>query len=1238
MEKRGKAQRRKKKLEDFLMYFPYAETLLPFQPASLKHKGFKKPFRPQRTPSSSSNSSQEDPLPPSHINLASKLNPTIYPHDPDDPLPYDDNCSDLVTVAQLLSPQKPRSREVKSRGNWRSEQPDRKLRFSMTPLRTNSPVRNEHQMKYLRPPLRLPKVKRERLSVIAESITQSTPTLPGLMLQQVEGKGEISESESMTQLQVKPKTCKGKYRKKGKAGMQMQGSPRPKTNQGGERKIQTVEMRGKGMTEGQQREQMLDILLRNRTSTDHLLLMQEYVKRLGLPYDTCVFILHSQDDFIRRAFKRRGWYENKVLNSTAFHLKWTYTDSESDYRALRPGQYFNHFPNNRKLTTKNGLNSIFRLNCDYSLRPSAFYPRTYDLGDANQVDELRADYEKTAAMNVIKQHSEYFLSLENREAGVEVSLVNIFCLRTAVRYCKQVLRDDKDKCERESKYVFIADRRKVYVPAKEEWRYLMEYSKLRLPLYEITDEIKEKCSARYDYTRSWALPTTKLQSKCIKLHHQLSSSLSQYHMEGWRNVWVVKPGQNARGSGVHCSDNLEEIMDCGAGMQARIVQKYVEKPLLLKLNRGNVKFDIRQWVLVTGFEPLEVFYFNSCYLRLCTQPFKLEDLKDRFSHLANYSVQKSATRGSEDTVWSLGQFLVYLSQTHPALSWKDSLQPQLHSLILQTLKCVSDEIDPRPGCFELYGFDIILDEDLHPWLLEVNLSPACMERTPWLTSMLDAMGDGLLKVVLDAERLKPVVSLDGSHDYPPGFTVDTFEWLYLYKGQEIPTDNKDKPPFSFEITGERINLRRERQLEKRFKREQACILIQKIARGFLIRNKKFADRKQNAAIVVQKNFRVYQAKLQRKMLKLELEIAIIQRVFRRFLDENYCENARKSKIAVKIQTLQRKKKAIETVKKMKEERFALLFQCVFRQKEAKITLENEKNYRNQVKLIQKWAKKRYIEKQKSAITVQKHFRGLKERKKLAKIKNEIHEIRSIQSIFRRFLSIQTLKSVKIDRNMSLIQTIFRGFLSNLVYFEVQKAHAASIILHQYHVYQAKKAEKSLRKAKLLRHKAVMYIQAHIKGFLTRQKYEIMRRTKAAVTIQRLFRGHMARLYCRIVRKRHESAVAIQRRVRGVIARKEVEVRRKQREEEGSRVQMRKEYLAKGIAASERLANRQSPGSEVSARSAVLETSFKSVKRRLSAHSHSTKRTRESASAKRPTRDQPQVLHIQSKPRVKSTRT
>jgi tubulin monoglycylase TTLL3/8 len=60
------------------------------------------------------------------------------------------------------------------------------------------------------------------------------------------------------------------------------------------------------------------------------------------------------------------------------------------------------------------------------------------------------------------------------------------------------------------------------------------------------------------------------------------------------------------------------------------------------------------------------------------------------------------------------------------------------------LKGVSESMEQKQNCFEIYGFDIILDNNLNPWVIEVNLSPACNERTEWLTKMLDDMSLDLL--------------------------------------------------------------------------------------------------------------------------------------------------------------------------------------------------------------------------------------------------------------------------------------------------------------------------------------------------------------------------------------------------------------------------------------------------------------------------------------------------------------
>lgn len=51
------------------------------------------------------------------------------------------------------------------------------------------------------------------------------------------------------------------------------------------------------------------------------------------------------------------------------------------------------------------------------------------------------------------------------------------------------------------------------------------------------------------------------------------------------------------------------------------------------------------------------------------------------------------------------------------------------------------------SCFELYGFDIMLDSTLKPWLIEVNGSPSMTANTPIDRNLKNGLLDDTLTII-----------------------------------------------------------------------------------------------------------------------------------------------------------------------------------------------------------------------------------------------------------------------------------------------------------------------------------------------------------------------------------------------------------------------------------------------------------------------------------------------------------
>ena len=145
---------------------------------------------------------------------------------------------------------------------------------------------------------------------------------------------------------------------------------------------------------------------------------------------------------------------------------------------------------------------------------------------------------------------------------------------------------------------------------------------------------------------------------------KLSESFPQYDFSGDRNIWIVKPSGLSRGRGITCIDQLNDILSNIKSHNQTVIQKYIENPLVIK----GRKFDMRQWVLVTNFNPLIVYLFDTPYIRFGAEEFHLDDFKNIFSQLTGNSIAKHSEKFEnseiEGDMWEIEQFREFLKNKY----------------------------------------------------------------------------------------------------------------------------------------------------------------------------------------------------------------------------------------------------------------------------------------------------------------------------------------------------------------------------------------------------------------------------------------------------------------------------------------------------------------------------------------------------------------------------------------------
>ena len=74
-------------------------------------------------------------------------------------------------------------------------------------------------------------------------------------------------------------------------------------------------------------------------------------------------------------------------------------------------------------------------------------------------------------------------------------------------------------------------------------------------------------------------------------------------------------------------------------------------------------------------------------------------------------------------------------------------------IVAKTIDSVRTKINQkrRKGCFELFGYDFMVDQDLTVWLIECNTNPCLEESSTLLRRLIPRMLDDAFRLTIDRQ-------------------------------------------------------------------------------------------------------------------------------------------------------------------------------------------------------------------------------------------------------------------------------------------------------------------------------------------------------------------------------------------------------------------------------------------------------------------------------------------------------
>ena len=269
---------------------------------------------------------------------------------------------------------------------------------------------------------------------------------------------------------------------------------------------------------------------------------------------------------------------------------------------------------------------------------------------------------------------------------------------------------------------------------------------------------------------------------------EIYKKFKNYHYDP-NNVWLLKPARGLMALGIQLVDNYDTIKNYKR--HKYLVSRYVKNPLLI----NNKKFDMRAYILVTGMNPLRIYFYRDGYIKIAVKDFTFNHkfIKDGCVHITTSDTNQECYDGKEykyDTdiydakshFWSYMHFERYcakrgINYTEIMEQMKDIFIKTFISLNSDFIEIMKNRNKYDRNLYQLYGLDLMVDINNKVHLLELNRNPSMRDGH----GVCDYMYDNLIADILNIVGIVPF-----NHETKETFDKDIYK--YDNETEEIVDD------------------------------------------------------------------------------------------------------------------------------------------------------------------------------------------------------------------------------------------------------------------------------------------------------------------------------------------------------------------------------------------------------------------------------------------------------------------